>query len=29
MKKREKLSNKTGNDLFKKPIYIEGKKKQY
>ena len=24
--KREKLSNKTGNDLFKKPIYIEGKK---
>ena len=25
-KKREKLQNKTGNDLFKKPIYIEGKK---
>jgi DNA gyrase subunit B len=24
--KREKLTNKTGNDLFKKPIYIEGKK---
>ena len=24
--KREKLLNKTGNDLFKKPIYIEGKK---
>ena len=24
--KREKLSNKNGNDLFKKPIYIEGKK---
>jgi len=24
--KREKLINKTGNDLFKKPIYIEGKK---
>ncbi|MDC0558059.1 DNA gyrase subunit B [Candidatus Pelagibacter ubique] len=24
--KREKLVNKTGNDLFKKPIYIEGKK---
>ena len=24
--KREKLQNKTGNDLFKKPIYIEGKK---
>jgi len=24
--KREKLKNKTGNDLFKKPIYIEGKK---
>ena len=24
--KREKLSNKAGNDLFKKPIYIEGKK---
>jgi len=23
--KREKLINKTGNDLFKKPIYIEGK----
>ena len=25
-KKREKLQNKNGNDLFKKPIYIEGKK---
>ena len=25
-KKREKLTNKNGNDLFKKPIYIEGKK---
>ena len=24
--KREKLLNKTGNDLFKKPIYMEGKK---
>jgi len=24
--KREKLLNKTGNDLFKRPIYIEGKK---
>ncbi len=24
--KREKLKNKSGNDLFKKPIYIEGKK---
>ena len=24
--KREKLQNKGGNDLFKKPIYIEGKK---
>ena len=24
--KREKLLNKTGNDLFKKPVYIEGKK---
>ena len=24
--KREKLINKNGNDLFKKPIYIEGKK---
>ena len=24
--KREKLVNKTGNDLFKKPLYIEGKK---
>jgi len=24
--KREKLQNKTGNDLFKKPLYIEGKK---
>ena len=24
--KREKLLNKTGNDLFKKPLYIEGKK---
>ena len=24
--KREKLKNKTGNDLFKKPLYIEGKK---
>ncbi len=24
--KREKLTNKNGNDLFKKPIYIEGKK---
>ena len=27
--KREKLKNKNGNDLFKKPIYIEGKKGQY
>ena len=26
--KREKLQNKNGNDLFKKPIYIEGKKNQ-
>jgi len=26
--KREKLSNKNGNDLFKKPIYVEGKKDQ-
>ena len=25
--KREKLQNKNGNDLFRKPIYIEGKKK--
>ncbi len=25
-KSREKLENKNGNDLFKKPIYIEGKK---
>ena len=25
--KREKLKNKNGNDLFKKPIYIEGKNK--
>ena len=24
--KREKLNNKNGNDLFKKPIYIEGRK---
>ena len=24
--KREKLQNKSGNDLFRKPIYIEGKK---
>ncbi len=24
--KREKLQNKNGNDLFKKPLYIEGKK---
>jgi len=24
--KREKLLNKSGNDLFKKPVYIEGKK---
>ena len=24
--KRESLQNKNGNDLFKKPIYIEGKK---
>jgi len=24
--KREKLQNKSGNDLFKKPLYIEGKK---
>ena len=24
--KREKLQNKNGNDLFKKPIYVEGKK---
>ena len=24
--KREKLQNKSGNDLFKKPMYIEGKK---
>ena len=27
--KRESLKNKNGNDLFRKPIYIEGKKKQY
>jgi DNA gyrase subunit B len=26
--KREKLQNKNGNDLFKKPLYIEGKKNQ-
>ncbi len=26
--KREKLQNKNGNNLFKKPIYIEGKKDQ-
>ncbi len=26
--KREKLQNKNGNDLFKKPIYIEGKKNE-
>ena len=26
MKKERKLQNKSGNDLFKKPIYIEGKK---
>ena len=26
--KREKLLNKNGNDLFKKPIYVEGKKDQ-
>ena len=25
--KKENLQNKNGNDLFKKPIYIEGKKK--
>ena len=25
-KKREKLQNKNGNDLFKKPVFIEGKK---
>ena len=25
-KKRESLKNKNGNDLFKKPIFIEGKK---
>ena len=25
-KDREKLKNKNGNDLFKKPIFIEGKK---
>ena len=24
--KREKLQNKNGNELFKKPIYIDGKK---
>ncbi len=24
--KREKLQNKNGNDLFKKPVYVEGKK---
>ena len=24
--KREKLLNKNGNHLFKKPIYVEGKK---
>ncbi len=27
--KREKLLNKNGNNLFKKPIYIEGKKRKY
>jgi DNA gyrase subunit B len=27
-KKREKLKNKNGNDLFKKPIYIQGKKEK-
>ena len=26
MKKEEKLKNKNGNDLFKKPIYIDGNK---
>ena len=26
--KREKLQNKNGNDLFKKPIYIEGKREK-
>ena len=26
-KDREKLKNKNGNDLFKKPIFIEGKKR--
>ncbi len=26
--KREKLQNKNGNDLFKRPIYIEGKKEK-
>ena len=26
--KREKLHNKNGNDLFKKPIYLEGKKNE-
>ena len=26
--KREKLQNKNGNDLFRKPIYIEGKKNE-
>jgi DNA gyrase subunit B len=26
--KKEKLQNKNGNDLFKKPLYIEGKKNQ-
>ncbi len=27
--KREKLQNKNGNDLFKKPIFIEGKKNDF
>ena len=27
--KREKLQNKNGNDLFRKPIYIEGKRKLF
>ena len=26
--KREKLQNKNGNDLFKKPIFVEGKKNE-
>ena len=26
--KREKLQNKNGNELFKKPIYIEGKRQK-